>query len=374
MAILGPMANLSPVPLFDLSRETSLLRTSIDEAIGRVIDSGRIIMATEHAAFESEFATYVGTTHAIGVANGTDALEIALSAVGVRAGGVVITVPNAGGYTSIATYRLGATPAYCDVAPDTLLMSAESLAACLDALEVTPQAIVVTHLFGALAPMDEIMQLARTHDIPVVEDCAQSIGARRNGVMCGNFGDVATTSFYPTKNLGAYGDGGAIFTNNTAIAEYARKARQYGWTSKYHVECPYGRNSRLDELQAAILRVKLGQLDESIARRTNIFDHYQQANASVLVDADHPAFAPHLAVIRTRNRTRVVEEFTALGISTDVHYPVLDHQQPAWSGLTPVSLAVSETAVQQILSVPMFPFLTEDEIARVCAGLASVAE
>lgn len=368
------MAAPTPIPLFDLSRETALLREQINEAINRVLDSGRVILAGEHAAFESEFSAFTGVEHTVGVANGTDALEIALSAVGVRAGGSVVTVPNAGGYASVATLRLGAVPAYCDVDNDTLLMSAATLTACLEQLDSKPQAIVVTHLFGAMAPMTEIMAAARAHAIPVLEDCAQSIGANMNGRMSGSFGDVATTSFYPTKNLGAYGDGGAIFTNNPDIANYARQARQYGWTSKYHIDQPYGRNSRLDELQAAILRVKLRHLDNSVARRISVFKRYEDANPALLVDAGHPAFAPHLAVIRTRHRAHVARQFSDVGIGTDVHYPVLDHQQSGWTGLTPVTLATSEAASQEILSIPMFPFLTDTEIDRVCDALANVSE
>lgn len=372
--ILRPMASHAPIPLFDLSRETADIRSSLDRAIGRVLDAGRVIMSSEHDAIEEEFAAYVGVRNAIGVANGTDALEIALAVVGVRAGDTIITVANAGGYASLAARRLGAVPVYCDVDASNLLMSAATLEACLAQAGSKPSAIVVTHLFGAMVDMPAVMLVAERHGIPVVEDCAQSMGARLEGQMCGSFGEVATTSFYPTKNLGALGDGGMIFTSNDELADRARSARQYGWSTKYHVAAEYGRNSRLDEIQAAILRVKLPLLDAAIERRKAVYQRYLEANANLFVNANNQAFAPHLAVMRVTNRAAVMDLLRSQQIGCDIHYPVLDHQQPAWRTKQPTSLPVSELAVQEIVSVPMFPHLTDAEVDHVCAALQTISE
>lgn len=358
------------IPLFDLSRETNEQRSALSGAWDVVLDSGSVIMGPQHNAFEAEFASYVGAAGSVGVANGTDALEIALACIGVAAGDTVVTVANAGGYGSIAALRLGARPVFCDVDNQTLLMSAETLTATLDQLDQAPAAIVVTHLFGALAPIEEIVQIAHAAGIPVVEDCAQSIGARVNGQHCGTFGDIATTSFYPTKNLGAIGDGGAAFSMNAELLAAARTARQYGWSQKYHVDAQYGRNSRLDEVQAAVLRIKLGEFEHRMQQRRDIHARYFEANPGLFVSAPADSFAPHLAVIRSAHRAAIAEQFSAAGISTGVHYPILDSQQLAWSTYRTGPLPVSERAVDEILSIPMFPTLRDDEVERVCAVLS----
>jgi len=370
----------APVPFNDLKRGTESIRAELDAAIARVVSSGWFVLGPEHDAFESELAAYVGTSHAINVGNGTDALELGLAALGVIPGSLVLTVANAGAYTSTATRLLGAEPVYVDIDPQTHLMSGATLERAIAGCGDVPAAIVVTHLYGALAPMDEILIVAAKHNIPVLEDCAQSLGARANGTMGGAFGHISTTSFYPTKNLGALGDGGAVMTNSAELAERVRRMRQYGWASKYSIESAHGRNSRLDELQAAILRVKLPRLDAGNQRRRDIHAVYESALATSshanelrLVNTTTERFIAHLAVLETADRAGARAALDATGIKTDVHYPVPDHQQK-WPDFSPrhMPLETTERAAGRIFSVPMFPELTDAEVARVAEALSAL--
>jgi len=370
----------APVPFNDLSRGTEHIRAELDAAIARVVSSGWFVLGPEHDALEVELADYVGTAHAINVGNGTDALELGLAALGVTPGSLVLTVANAGAYTSTAVRLLGAEPVYVDIDPITHLMSAATLEVALDKCGDLPAVIVVTHLYGALAPMRELLAVAAKHGIPVLEDCAQSLGARSEGTMGGAFGDIATTSFYPTKNLGALGDGGAVMTNSAELAERVRRMRQYGWASKYSIEHLHGRNSRLDEIQAAILRVKLPLLDGGNQRRRDIHSVYESAIADSssaqglkLVNQSSEKFIGHLAVLESDDRNAARAALDAAGIKTDVHYPVPDHKQK-WPDFAPrhMPLTNTERAADRIFSVPMFPELTDAEVARVAAALSSL--
>lgn len=370
------MTTDKPVPFNDLVRSVADIRPQIDEAISRVVSSGWFVLGPDHNAFESELAEYVGVSHAVNVGNGTDALELALAALGVTTGSLVVTVANAGAYTSTATRLLGAEPVFCDVDPKTLLMSAATLEAALALLETKPAAIVVTHLYGALAPMSEIVAVATKHGIPVLEDCAQSLGATVNGIKGGSLADIATTSFYPTKNLGALGDGGAVLTNSDDLADKVRRMRQYGWASKYSIEHAHGRNSRMDEIQAAILRVKLPLLDAGNQRRRDIHAAYEAAQQSVVefVNTSNESFIGHLAVVTSDRRDDLRAQLGASGITTDVHYPIPDHQQkfPDFTP-RPMPLEVTEWASAHVFSLPMFPELTDAEVARVVAALENLS-
>ncbi len=370
----------APVPFNDLKRGTESIRTELDAAIARVVSSGWFVLGPEHDALESELAAYVGTSHAINVGNGTDALELGLAALGVASGSLVLTVANAGAYTSTAARLLGAEPVYVDVDPETHLMSAATLEAALEQCGDVPAAIVVTHLYGALAPMDEILAVAARHNIPVLEDCAQSLGARANGTMGGAFGHIATTSFYPTKNLGALGDGGAVMTNSDELAARVRQMRQYGWASKYSIEAAHGRNSRLDEMQAAILRIKLPLLDAGNQRRRDIHAVYEaavtagsQATQLRLVNHANERFIAHLAVLESDDHEGARSALHAAGVKTDVHYPIPDHKQK-WPDFTPrhMPLDVTDRVAERIFSVPMFPELTDAEVARIADGLSAL--
>lgn len=368
------MSNIPPVPFNDLGRNTVALRSELDEAIARVVSSGWYVLGPEHDAFEAELAEYLGVTQVIGVGNGTDALQLALSALNVTAGSTVLTAANAGGYTSTAVRSLGAVPVYSDVDADSLLVTVDSLTTALAGLSVKPDAIVVTHLFGSAADISSIVSWAHGQGIPVVEDCAQALGAVVGGVKAGSVADIATTSFYPTKNLGALGDGGAVMTSSADLAARVRQLRQYGWESKYRTTIAGGRNSRLDELQAAILRVKLPYLDGWNARRREIHAQYAAAlgSGARLVNGNTDSFVGHLAVVEVEDRAAARAVLEARGVRTDVHYPIPDHLQPLLDGSQHISLPVTETAADRIFSLPLFPELTSDEISVVSSAIAGL--
>lgn len=367
------MTELPRIPFNDLARATSEQRHEIDEAVDRVLTSGWFVLGPEHDAFESELAAYVGVSHAIGVANGTDALELALAVAGVGPGDTVLTVANAGGYSSVAARLRGAAPVYADVSPETLQMTVETARAALDGLPDIPRVMIVTHLYGAMAPVRELRDLADQLGIILIEDCAQSIGASRDGRRAGSFGHLSTASFYPTKNLGALGDGGAVLTDDPGLASGLRSLRQYGWDGKYRIGRGGGRNSRLDEMQAAILRVRLPRLDAQNERRRRIHARYEQASSEVfrLVNSGSESFIAHLAVAVVQDRDAAREVLGAAGIGTDVHYPIPDHRQP-FPGGDAISLPATEAAAGSVLSLPMFPELRDDEVDRVCETLATI--
>jgi len=358
----------------DLSRGLQSTVPGVREAIEEVLTSGWFVLGPQHRAFEAELAAYVGTASAAGLGNGTDALQLALQAVGARPGTAVVTVANAGGYTSTATRAIGATPRYADVEADSLQASAATVAAALATAPLPVAAIVVTHLFGQLADVEAIVELAADQGIPVVEDCAQAMGARRDGRAAGTFGTIATTSFYPTKNLGAIGDGGAVFSDDAELVERVRTLRQYGWSSKYRSTVEGGRNSRLDELQAAVLRRLLPALDADVERRRAIHARYEDAATGRvrMVNRSTPAYAGHLAVVAVDDRRRATQILDAHGIGHDIHYPIPDHRQPI-AGASARSLPVTEEASERIVSVPLYGGLTEHEQERVAAALREMA-
>jgi len=356
------------VPFNDPGRQVAAMRTQIDAAVASVLDSGWFIGGMQHDSFESDFAGYCGVSHCVGVGNGTDALEIALRALGCTAGDEVVTVANAGMYATTACLLVGATPVYVDIDPGTLEMDCSALESVISR---STKAIVATHLYGKLADMDAIMDVGQTRGIAVIEDCAQAHGAMRHGRRAGSFGDVATFSFYPTKNLGALGDGGAIVTSHDELAERLRALRQYGWESKYHAVVPGGRNSRLDEVQAAILRVRLPRLDAWNERRRDIVSAYTDAALDTQLCIVHePAldFVAHLCVGRHPQRDAFRDDLAAGGVDTAIHFATPDHHQPAVTavGWRAGSLAVTEAVVGEIVSLPCFPELTDAEVDYVC--------
>ena len=347
-----------PVPVADPRRGVAALRAELDAAFAGVLEGGRYILGPEHDLFETEFASYLGASHCIAVASGTDALEVALRSVERRGrGDWIVAAANAGFYASAAAHLAGMRVRYTDVDPDTLTLSAATVEPELTS-EV--RAVVVTHLYGVMADVEPIVELCRSQGIPLVEDCAQAHGARRDGRMAGTFGDVAAFSFYPTKNLPALGDAGAIVTNDDGIADRARRLRQYGWESKYRVTTFCGRNSRLDELQAAILRARLPHLDawnerrRSIAAATRRRSRRRAAGWSSLDGEDYVA---HLAVLLAAERDTVRSRLHAAEIGTDVHYPIPDHRQPLWGEklLAGVRLPVTEHAAEHVLTAPVLP-------------------
>ena len=361
------------IPVADPRRGVHARRLAIDAAIERVVDSGRFVRGPEHEAFEAELATFLSVDHCAGVASGTNALELALAAVGCTAGDEVVTQANAGGYAAAAARRLGLDVRYADVDPATLGLTAATVEPIVT--DAT-RAVVTTHLYGLMCDVEGIVELCHDRRIALVEDCAQAAGAQRNGRRAGSFGAAAAFSFYPTKNLAALGDGGAVATNDAAVDERVRLLRQYGWERTYHVAVVGGGNSRLDEIQAAVLRVELPGLDERNARRREIVGRYADAlrpAAGRLVAREGEEYVAHLAVIEAGDRDRAVAVLERAGISTDVHYPVADHRQPAWAeGYAGVSLPVTEHAVGHVLTVPCFPELTTGEVDRVCEALRGI--
>lgn len=340
-------------------------------AVERVMSSGWYVHGPEHQAFEQEFAAYCGTSECIGVASGTDALEIALRAVTAVRPGAVLTAANAGGYTTVAAKCAGLEVRYADIDASTLCVDPTDVARQLDGVAV----VVVTHLYGRLGPVEELGELCRNADVQLIEDCAQAAGARRGGATAGSFGDVATFSFYPTKNLGAFGDGGAIVTSDEALARRVRMLRQYGWAAKYVIDIEGGRNSRLDEMQAAVLRVRLRSLDSDNERRRTIVSRYVKAatgTAVTVLAADGEHHVGHLAVAMTADREVVRHRFAQASVQTDVHYPLADHQQAAYHEQSDVSLPVTEAVTGRIFSLPCFAQLTDDEVDIVCDVLRSL--
>jgi aminotransferase EvaB len=357
------------IPINDLTRGWIATSGEVHDAIRRVESSGWYVLGPEHDAFENELAAYLGARHAIGVA-----LILAMQAVGCQAGSEVVTVANAGAYSSVAAALVGCRVVYADVDATTLLMSADTLQA---AIGPDTRAVVVTHLYGNVADVEAIAQLCRPRGIAVIEDCAQAIGGAAGGRKVGTFGDIAAFSFYPTKNLGAAGDGGAIVTQDPALARRVRSLRQYGWSTKYTVSVSGGRNSRLDEIQAAVLRVGLPLLDRTNEARRAILDQYRAAingpGARLVTGAECETVA-HLAVIRVGDRQRAQTAFRDADVATDIHYPIPDHRQ---SGLPAPARATAmpETgrAVGEILTIPCFPAMTQDEVDRVCVVLREVS-
>lgn len=358
------------VPVNDLSRAIQAQRTALDAAVADVLDSGWVVLGPQVSAFEAELAAFLDVGFVASVANGTDALTIALRALGCGPGDRVVTVANAGGYSTTAIHGVGATPVYVDVDAETALLTPATLAPALD---LGVKVVVVTHLFGAMADAAAIVDLCHSRGVRVLEDCAQSIGASSSGRNAGAFGDAAAYSFYPTKNLGALGDGGAVSTSDPELDAAVRSLRQYGWESKYRVERPGGVNSRLDEVQAAILRCRLPLLTPANEARRAIHARYRAAlGRGRILGQDGPAFVAHLAVLDVPDRARLQEACTEAGIGTDVHYPVPDHRQRGNRGFEIAGdLAVTEALSERILTVPCFPELTDVEVARVCEVLSS---
>jgi dTDP-4-amino-4,6-dideoxygalactose transaminase len=352
----------------DLKRHHEALASELADAVNRVVASGWYILGPETEAFEAEFARYCGVSDCIGLGNGTDALELALRAVGAGPGSEVATVANAGMYSTTAILRAGATPLYVDVDEQSMTMSPAALQAAWSA---NTAAVVVTHLYGRMAEIDELLKMAGERHMPVIEDCAQAHGAERAGRKSGSWGALGCFSFYPTKNLGAMGDGGAIVTGDAKLAAKVRALRQYGWTGKYRSTVAGGRNSRLDEMQAAVLRAKLPHLDQWNMRRREIARLYGEALAGFAVPVVEDGYVAHLYVIRSAERERIRKALAASGIGTDVHYPVPDHLQESLRGVSfrKTELVVTEACASEVLTLPCFPEMTDAEVAEIAGAV-----
>ena len=343
----------------------------IHAAIQRVLDSGRYILADEVMAFEKDFSDYLGGGFCLGVANGTDALELALRAVGIGPGDLVATVANTVSATAAAIEQCGALPVFVEIDPESMTMDPRSLELSLSEHRGAIRAILPVHLYGHPAAMAEICELACTHKVHLIEDCAQSHGAEIKGVKTGSWGDIAAFSFYPTKNLGALGDGGAVFTRDPSLAERVRLLRQYGWRERYVSDIP-GRNSRLDELQAAILRVKLKYLGSENAKRHSLAALYLKK----LVDSglQLPSQAPdtlhawHQFTVRSPRRNALQTFLAAKNIHTGILYPTPLHRQPAYAR-PHLHLSETERACEEVLCLPCHPGLSEADVDSIASEI-----
>jgi aminotransferase EvaB len=371
------------VPFNDLSRTPVETTGQITKTVNDVIRSGNYILGPEVKKFEDEFASFIGCTGSVGVATGTDAIILSLLASGLGPGDIVVTMANAGAYTTVAASCIGVDPMFVDVSPDSFQMTLPQLQIAFEiasAKGITPKAIVVTHLFGQLNPeIEQIANFAKSKNIALIEDCAQAIGAKNDSKMAGNFGTLATFSFFPTKNLGANGDGGAVTSNDPMMLERVTQLRQYGWGQKYAIELPFGRNSRLDEVQAAILRVKLPHLSQWNKSRREIFRRYVSSagkNVKFYSQVDE-RFVAHLCPITVEgySQAELTEFFSLRGISTSIHFPIPDHKQKINFKLRNlVELPVTEYACSNLVTIPIFPEMMEDEIDSVCKALKELGE
>lgn len=357
------------IPFLDFKAQIQALRAEIDAALAGVLERGYFILGPEVAAFEREFAGYIGAAEGVGVASGTDALHLALRACEVGPGDEVITVSHTAGATVAAVVMTGATPVLVDIDPRSFNIDPEQVAR-----HITPRtkAILPVHLYGQAADLDPLLELARRHGLRVVEDCAQAHGAEYHGRLVGNWGDVGCFSFYPTKNLGALGDGGMVVTSDPALAERVRLLREYGWRERYRSTI-HGYNSRLDELHAAVLRVKLRYLDQGNARRRELAQRYRQRlgedGVALPQELSYGRHVYHLFVVRSAKRDALQQYLRERGVGTLIHYPVPVHLQDAYGelGLGPGSLPVTEQYAGAILSLPLYPELTDGAVDRVAA-------
>jgi dTDP-4-amino-4,6-dideoxygalactose transaminase len=337
-------------------------RHEIDSAIQSVLDRGMYVLGEEVRTFESEFAAYIGATAGIGVGSGTEALHLALKACGIGPGDEVITVSHTAVATVAAIELAGATPVFVDIEPDYYTLDPSLLETA-----ITPRtrAVIPVHIYGQSADMDHILAIAGHYGLRVIEDCAQAHGACYKGKRVGTFGDMACFSFYPTKNLGALGDGGMVVTNDAALADKARLLREYGWSDRY-VSTVCGWNSRLDELQAAILRVKLRFLDSDNDKRSELAGIYgRELERSALclpVPRSASTHVHHLYVVRSGQRDDLKKFLNDNGIGALVHYPVPVHLQPAYAARAAHPLPETERAAKEVLSLPIYPELAEADI------------
>ncbi|WP_277209543.1 DegT/DnrJ/EryC1/StrS family aminotransferase [Isoptericola croceus] len=354
--------------VWDYLREYEAERDDILEAVDRVFSSGRLVMGDSVAGFEQEFAAYHGTSHAIGVDNGTNAIKLALQALGVGPGDEVITVSNTAAPTVVAIDAVGATPVFVDIDPDTYLMDLSQVEA---AVTERTRCLLPVHLYGQCVDLDTLTELADRHHLVLMEDCAQAHGARHRGRVAGSVGEAAAFSFYPTKVLGAYGDGGAVVTDDDEVAANLRRLRYYGMEKSYYVVETPGHNSRLDEVQAEILRRKLARLDDYVAARQRVAARYAEALAgtdlalpTTVADGSHVYY---LYVVRHPRRDDILARLREYGIHLNVSYPWPVHTMSGFAGLgyRPGSLPHTERAADEIFSLPMYPSLpveVQDEV------------
>ncbi|GAA3217556.1 DegT/DnrJ/EryC1/StrS family aminotransferase [Nonomuraea helvata] len=361
--------------VWDYLAEYHAEREDILDAVEQVFESGRLILGQSVLGFESEFAAYHGLRHCAGVDNGTNAIKLALQALGVGKGDEVITVSNTAAPTVVAIDAVGAVPVFVDVHPGTYLMDVDQVAAA-----ITPRTrcLLPVHLYGQCVDVAPLRRLADRHGLVILEDCAQAHGARRNGVIAGSTGDAAAFSFYPTKVLGAYGDGGAVLTDDDAVDRALRRLRYYGMEERYYVVETPGHNSRLDELQAEILRRKLRRLDGYIAGRRAVAARYADAlgDTDLVLPATDPGndHVYYVYVVRHPRRDQIIQALADEGVHLNISYPWPVHTMTGFAhlGYRQGSLPVTERLAGEIFSLPMYPSLSQEKQERVISVLRKV--
>lgn len=361
---------LMTIPLLDLKAQYAPIRDEIQSAINCVLDSGTFILGPEVEALEQELAAYSQCQYGIGVSSGTDALLVALMAIGIKPGDEVITTPFSFFATAGSITRLGAKPVFVDIEPDSFNLDATKLTAA-----ITPRtkAIMPVHLYGQMAEMDLLMEIAARHKLFVIEDAAQAIGAEYKGQRAGSLGHCGCFSFYPSKNLGGPGEGGMVVTNDPDLAQRVKALRNHGSMGQKYYHQMVGGNFRLDALQAAILRVKLKYLDDWTAARQRNAKIYRQATSQIVWPAElpHRRHVYNQFVIRTKHRAAVIERLKAKKIGYEIYYPVAIHLQECFSdlGYKVGDFPIAEAAAQEVLALPIYPELTEDQIHEIVLAI-----
>jgi dTDP-4-amino-4,6-dideoxygalactose transaminase len=359
------------VPFVDFKRHVAALRGEIDAAVARVLDSGWFILGPEGEVFERELAARLGAKDAVAVANGTEAIQLALEALGIGPGDEVITSPMSAAFTALAVVRAGAKPVFADLDEATLNVAPDAVER---ALTPRTKALLPVHLYGHPVDLDPLLAIARRRGIPLIEDACQAHGAQYKGRVIGALSGIGALSFYPTKNLGAFGDGGAVLVDDPAVAKKLRQLRNGGQTDRYH-HAISGINSRLDEIQAAILRLKLSHMEAWTERRRALARQYMDAlrGTSLGLPEEQPYARAvyHLFVVRHGKRDALLEALKARGIGTLIHYPIPLHLQPAFASLggKPGDFPITEKAAGEILSLPLYPELTDAEADAVCSAV-----
>lgn len=364
------------VPFTDLAAMTREVRAAVDRGWARLLDSGRFIGGEAVEEFEHAWSAYCGVPHAVGVGNGTDALQLVISALGIGDRDEVIVPANTFVATAEAVVAAGATPRFADVDPRTLLLTPEQLEAAVTA---RTRAVIVVHLYGQMPDMDAVSRAAARAGLGVIEDAAQAHGATWRGRRAGSFGQAGCFSFYPGKNLGAFGDAGAVVTADAGLAQRIRCLRDHGRMAGSHYRHELiGANSRLDALQAVVLSAKLARLTAWTDARRSVAARYQAAFAAgpaqLIDEVPGSQGAYHLAVVRVPDRARVERQLAAMGIQTGIHYPVPCHRQPPYRRFADRRLPVAETIAEEILSLPIFPHMTDGQVARVCDAVREAVQ
>jgi dTDP-4-amino-4,6-dideoxygalactose transaminase len=355
------------IRFFDYRPQLERLAAKTHEAIGRVLNSGQLILGPECLAFEEEFARHLGVRFAVSVNSGTDALVIAFKALGIKPGQEIVTVANTAVPTASAIRMVGAKPKFVDIDSKTWQMDVDKLEA---ELTRNTAAIVPVHLYGNMVAMGELQRIARKHGIPVIEDCAQAFGSRASA-PAGTAGEIGCFSFYPTKNLGAFGDGGMCVTNDEGIAKLLRSYRMYGFEGSQPIAMRDGINSRLDEMQAACLRVKLADMDWALAERRRIAAQYKAelSHYNLNIATSGVEHSYHLFTLRVKNRAEFTARFKELGVGFGIHYPEAIHRMPAFRDFSHERLTETERVCAEIVSLPLYPGMPASDVAQVIAAV-----